>query len=42
MGSNDNLADVVAEALNSSGEILQDGDVLVIAQKIVSKLQLEN
>ena len=39
VGSNDNLADVVAEALNSSGEILQDGDVLVIAQKIVSKIE---
>ena len=33
----DDLADILERALNSSGERLQDGDVLVIAQKIVSK-----
>lgn len=35
----DDLADVVLEGLSTSGETLRDGDVLVIAQKIVSKAE---
>lgn len=35
----DDLADIILAALAASGERLRDGDVLVIAQKIVSKAQ---
>ena len=31
------LADVLERALQTSGQVLQDGDILVLAQKIVSK-----
>jgi coenzyme F420-0:L-glutamate ligase/coenzyme F420-1:gamma-L-glutamate ligase len=33
----DDLATIVTSALQASNEVLQDGDVLIIAQKIVSK-----
>ncbi|GAB4418206.1 MAG: coenzyme F420-0:L-glutamate ligase [Anaerolineales bacterium] len=35
----DNLAGVVLKALNTTGIVLQDGDILVLAQKIVSKAE---
>lgn len=35
----DNLADIIVKALNSTAIHLQDGDILVIAQKIVSKAE---
>jgi coenzyme F420-0:L-glutamate ligase / coenzyme F420-1:gamma-L-glutamate ligase len=35
----DNLADVISVALNDAGIVLADGDMLVIAQKIVSKAE---
>ncbi len=35
----DDLGDIVIDALESSGRDLRDGDVLVIAQKIVSKAE---
>ena len=35
----DNLADIISVALNDAGIVLADGDVLVIAQKIVSKAE---
>ncbi|HZZ36233.1 MAG TPA: coenzyme F420-0:L-glutamate ligase [Caulobacteraceae bacterium] len=35
----DDLADAIAAAIASAGETLRDGDVLVVAQKIVSKVE---
>lgn len=35
----DNLADVLVRSLQETGIVLQDGDILVIAQKIVSKAE---
>ena len=35
----DDLAAIVTDALAASGERLEDGDVLVLAQKIVSKAE---
>jgi coenzyme F420-0:L-glutamate ligase/coenzyme F420-1:gamma-L-glutamate ligase len=35
----DDLASIVIEALGATGEVLRDGDVLVMAQKIVSKAE---
>ena len=35
----DDLADIIVTALVASGQNLQDGDILVLAQKIVSKAQ---
>lgn len=37
--SGDNLAVIVLDALSASDEMLRDGDVLIVAQKIVSKAQ---
>jgi coenzyme F420-0:L-glutamate ligase/coenzyme F420-1:gamma-L-glutamate ligase len=39
IGAGDDLAAILAEAVTANGEALQDGDVLVIAQKIVSKAE---
>jgi coenzyme F420-0:L-glutamate ligase/coenzyme F420-1:gamma-L-glutamate ligase len=35
----DNLAEIILVALNASGIALQDSDILVLAQKIVSKAE---
>ncbi len=35
----DDLADLILEALERAGILLQDGDILVVAQKVVSKSQ---
>ncbi len=35
----DNLADIIVKSLNETNIQLQDGDILVIAQKIVSKAE---
>ncbi len=35
----DNLLDIIVDALSAMGETLQDDDVLVIAQKVVSKVE---
>jgi coenzyme F420-0:L-glutamate ligase / coenzyme F420-1:gamma-L-glutamate ligase len=35
----DNLADIISVALNEAGIVLADGDVLIVAQKIVSKAE---
>ncbi len=35
----DDLTDIILEGLSASGEMMRDGDVLVIAQKIVSKAE---
>lgn len=35
----DDLAGAIAAALHASGEALQDGDVVVVAQKVVSKVE---
>jgi coenzyme F420-0:L-glutamate ligase/NADPH-dependent F420 reductase len=35
----DDLAVAIAEAVRASGESLQDGDVVVVAQKVVSKVE---
>ena len=35
----DNLAELLADAIDRSGETLRDGDVVVVAQKIVSKAE---
>ena len=35
----DNLADILVKSLNETNILLQDGDILVIAQKIVSKAE---
>ena len=35
----DNLADIIVASLNETGITLQDGDILVLAQKIVSKAE---
>jgi coenzyme F420-0:L-glutamate ligase/NADPH-dependent F420 reductase len=38
-GPGDDLAGAILEALAVTGEVLQDGDVLVVAQKVVSKAE---
>ena len=35
----DDLANLIGDALEQSGERLADGDILVVAQKIVSKTE---
>jgi coenzyme F420-0:L-glutamate ligase/coenzyme F420-1:gamma-L-glutamate ligase len=35
----DNLGDIIAEALENAGLCLEDGDIVVVAQKIVSKTE---
>ena len=35
----DNLADILLASLPTSGQTLQNGDILVLAQKIVSKAE---
>lgn len=39
VGAEDDIAQIVIEALATSGEALIDGDIVVIAQKIVSKAE---
>lgn len=39
IGEGDPLADLICDALSGSGTPLEDGDVLVIAQKVVSKAE---
>jgi coenzyme F420-0:L-glutamate ligase/coenzyme F420-1:gamma-L-glutamate ligase len=39
INAGDNLANIILSALESSGIILEDGDIFVIAQKIVSKAE---
>ncbi|MGC4252680.1 MAG: coenzyme F420-0:L-glutamate ligase [Sphingobium sp.] len=39
IGQGDDLAAIILDAVERSGEVLRDGDILVLAQKIVSKAE---